>query len=86
MAGWPSKNVRWDPQPGEAVWHIGVLDKVLDVIKKNLPPELGRRAPRDTSCEGMFDNCTEAHNVLHQRRRESPFELLIGRSPPGVPL
>ena len=28
--GWlASKNVRWDPQPGEAVWHIGVLDKVL---------------------------------------------------------
>ena len=28
-----SKNVRWDPQPGEAAWRIGVLDKVLDVIK-----------------------------------------------------
>ena len=30
-----SKNVRWDPQPDEAAWRIGVLDKVLDVIKKS---------------------------------------------------
>ena len=30
--------------------------------------------------------CTEAHNELHRRRDYSPFQLLIGRSPPGLPL
>ena len=28
-----SKNVKWDPQPAEAAWRIGILDKVLDVLK-----------------------------------------------------
>ena len=28
----------------------------------------------------------EAHNELHRRRGYSPFQLLIGRSPPGLPL
>ena len=62
-----SKNVKWDPQPGEAT-------------------RAAKRAPEDTSCEALFDDCTEAHNELHRRRGCSPFQLLIGRSPPGLPL
>ena len=80
-----SKNVRWDPQPAEAAWRIGILDKVLDVLK-NAATRAARRAPEDTSCEALFDDCTEAHNELHRRRGYSPFQLLIGRSPPGLPL
>ena len=78
-----SKNVRWDPQPAEAAWRIGILDKVLDVLK-NAATRAVRRAPEDTSCEALFDDCTEAHNELHRRRGYSPFQLLIG--PPGLPL
>ena len=62
-----SKNVRWDPQPAEAAWRIGILDKVLDVLK-NAATRAARRAPEDTSCETLFDDCTEAHNELHRRR------------------
>ena len=62
-----SKNVRWDPQPAEAAWRIGILDKVLDVLK-NAATRAARRAPEDTSCEALFDDCTEAHNELHRRR------------------
>ena len=80
-----SKNVKWDPQPAEAAWRIGNLDKVLDVLKK-AATRAARRAPEDTSCEALFDGCTEAHNELHRRRGYSPFQLLIGRSPPGLPL
>ena len=80
-----SKNVKWDPQPAEAAWRIGILDKVLDVLK-NAATRAARRAPEDTSCEALFDDCTEAHNELHRRRGYSPFQLLIGRSPPGLPL
>ena len=80
-----SKNVKWDPQPAEAAWRIGILDKVLDVLK-NAATRAARRAPEDTSCEVLFDDCTEAHNELHRRRGYSPFQLLIGRSPPGLPL
>ena len=74
-----------DPQPFVAAWRIGILDKVLDVLK-NVAPRAARRDPEDTSCEVLFDDCTEAHNELHRRRGYSPFQLLIGRSPPGLPL
>ena len=80
-----SKNVKWDPQPAEAAWRIGVLDKVLDLLK-NAATRAARRAPEDTSCEALFDDCTGAHNELHRRRGYSPFQLLLGRSPPGLPL
>ena len=80
-----SKNVRWDPQPAEAAWRIGTLDKALDVLK-NAATRAARRAPEDTSCEALFHDCTETHNELHRRRGYSPFQLLIGRSPPGLPL
>ena len=53
---------------------------------KNAATRVARRAPEDTSCEVLFDHCTEAHNELHRRRGYSPFQLLIGRSPPGLPL
>ena len=80
-----SKNVKWDPQPAEAACRIGILDKVLDVLK-NAATRAAKRTPEDTSCEALFDDCTEAHNELHRRRSFSPFQLQIGRSPPGLPL
>ena len=66
-----------------AHWNLG--KKVLDVLK-NAATRAARRAPEDTSCEALFDDCTEAHNELHRRRDYSPFQLLFVRSPPGLPL
>ena len=48
-------------------------------------PQLRQRGALE-SCEALFDDCTEAHNELHRRRGYSPFQLLIGRLPPGLPL
>ena len=53
---------------------------------KNAATRAARRAPEDTSCEALFDDYTEAQNELHHRRGYSPFQLLISRSPPGLPL
>ena len=58
---------------------------MLDVLK-NAATRAARRAPEDTSCEALFDDCTEAHNELHRRRGYSPFLLLIDRSSPELPL
>ena len=77
--------MKWDPQPAEAAWRIGILDKVLDVLK-NAATRAARRAPEYTSCEALFDDFTEAHNELHRRRGYSLFRLLSGRSPLGLPL
>ena len=76
-----SKNVKWDRNQ---LKQRGALDRVLDVLKS--AATRARRAPEDTSCEALFDDCTEAHNELHRRRGYSPFQLLIARSPPGLPL
>ena len=76
-----SKNAKWDPQPAEAAWRIGILDKV------NAATRAARRAPEDTPSARLCSTIArEAHNELHRRRGYSPFRLLIGRSPPGLPL
>ena len=49
-------------------------------------PVLPGELPRTPLARPLFDDCTEAHNELHRRRGYSPFQLLIGRSPPGLPL
>ena len=70
---------------GKAAWHIGILVKVLDVIIISAT-RAARRALHDTSREYIFDKCTEAHTELQRRRVHAPFQLLIRRSPPGLPL
>ena len=47
------KNAKWDPQPAEAARRIGILDKVLDVLK-NAATRAARKAPEDTSCEALL--------------------------------
>ena len=80
-----SKNVRWDPQREEAAWRIGVLDKMLDVTE-TLPRELHDGHLMTRGVRTFWDCCTEAHNEVHRRGGYSPFQLLIGRSPLGLPL
>ena len=54
--------------------------------QKILPRELHDVHLTTHHVRTCFDNCTEAQNELHQRRGYSPFQVLIGRSPPGLPL
>ena len=67
-----SKNVKWDPQPAEAFWRIGILDKVLDVLK-NAATRAARRAPEDTSCDKQLGEVSasltsDGRHRLHVRR------------------
>ena len=42
-------------------------------VLKNAATRATRRAPEDTSCEALFDDCTEAHNELHRPERLFTF-------------
>ena len=78
------EDVKWDAQQGEAAWRTGVVDKVCDVIK-NCAKRSVRRAHHDTSCEDIFDVCTDGRTERLWRRGHSPFQLLVRTSPPGLP-
>ena len=82
--GSPSKNVRWDPLPGAAAWRCGFWTK-CGMSSKIMPRELHDVHLTTLHVATFVDN-TEAHNELHWRRLHSPFQLLIGRSPPGLAL
>ena len=78
-------NITFLPEPGEAAWRIGILDKTLDTLKESAT-KAARRIADDISVQEIFDMCCEAHNDLHRTRGSSPLQLLIGRTPKGVGL
>ena len=78
-------DVTFLPEPGEAAWRIGILDKTLDTLKESAT-KAARRFLEEVSVQEVFDMCCEAHNDLHRTRGSSPLQLLIGRTPKGVGL
>ena len=54
-----------DPQPAEAAWRIGILDKVLDVLK-NAATRAARRAPEDLRSVRQLHRGNGIHNQLKQ--------------------
>ena len=78
-------NITFLPEPGEAPWRVGFLDKTLDTLKESAT-KAARRLTEDTTIQDIFDMCCEAHNDLHRTRGSSPLQLLIGRTPRGVGL
>ena len=76
-------NVTFLPEPGEAAWRIGILDKTLDTLKESAT-KAARRISEEVSIQEIFDMCCEAHNDLHRARGSSPLQLLIGITPKGI--
>ena len=77
--------IKFLPEPGEAAWRIGILDKTLDTLKESATRS-ARRVAEDVPVQQLFDMCCEAHNDVHRTRGSSPLQLLIGRTPKGVGL
>ena len=78
-------NILFLPEPGEAAWRVGILDKALDTLKDSATTA-ARRLAEDVSVQEIFDMCCEAHNDLHRTRGSSPLQLVIGGAPRGVGL
>ena len=57
-------DVTYLPEPGEAAWRIGILDKTLDTLKESAA-RAARRLPGEVPIQEIFDRCCEAHNDLH---------------------
>ena len=75
-------NITFLPEPGEAAWRIGTLDKTLDTLKESAS-KAARRLDENASAQEIFNMCCEAHNDLSRTRGSSPLQLLIGRTPKG---
>ena len=78
-------NVTYLPEPGEAAWRVGILDKAPDALKERAT-KAARRLNAGVSVQEIFDMCCETHNDLNRSRGSSPLQLLIGRTPKGVGL
>ena len=63
------------PEPGEAAWRIGTLDKTLDALKESAT-KAARRLDEDVSTQEILTMCCEAHNDLSRTRGASLLQLL----------
>ena len=56
-------NITFLPEPGEAAWRIGTLDKTLDTLKESAT-RAARRFDDSTSAQEICNMCCEAHTDL----------------------
>ena len=75
-----SKGIRWDPDPGEAHWRNGIVERMIDTVKQ-AANRAARQLPIDTPAQQILDGITEAHGELHRHRGYSPSQLFLGRAP-----
>ena len=78
--GLAAKSIRLDVDPGDASWKTGVLGKTLDAIEKSAI-RVARRTSDSVTMQGIFVECTAAHNDLHRNGGFSPWQLLLGKTP-----
>ena len=78
--GLAAKSIRLDIGPGDASWKTGVLGITLDTIKQPAI-RVARRTPDSVTNQGIFDECTTAHNDQHRNRGFSQWQLLLGKTP-----
>ena len=64
---------------------MGIVEKCVDIVK-SAATKAAQALPRDADPEDILKNCTYAHNELSRTRGYSPWQLLLGRSPPGLGL
>ena len=77
--GHAAKSIRHDIDPKDASCKAGVLGKTLDTIKQTAI-RVARRTLDSATIQGIFDECTAAHNDLHPNRGFSPSQLPLGKT------
>ena len=80
ISTWPGCQEHASRDTGEASWRTRVLGETHDTIKQSAI-RVARRTPDSASIQGVFDECTTAHNDLHRNRVFSPSQLLLGKTP-----
>ena len=62
---------------------MGIVEKCADIVKASATKS-AQALPSDTDAEDVLKNCAYAHNELSRTRGYSPWQMLLGRSPPGL--
>ena len=77
------QKVEWQASPAGAHFRMGIVEKCVDIIKASATKS-AQALPLDTDAEEILKNCAYAHNELSRTRGYSPWQMLLGRSPPGL--
>ncbi|CAK0860929.1 unnamed protein product, partial [Prorocentrum cordatum] len=80
---WVSGNgMEWRPEPGEAHWRMGVIERCIETIKE-IATRLAWELPDDTEPADIFRWACVANNDLMRHQGYSPMMLMMGRTPSG---
>ncbi|CAK0814932.1 unnamed protein product, partial [Prorocentrum cordatum] len=78
---WVSGNgMEWRPEPGEAHWRMGVIERCIETIKE-IATRLAWELPDDTEPADIFRWACVANNDLMRHQGYSPMMLMMGRTP-----
>jgi hypothetical protein len=77
--------IHWDPDPGEADWRHGKVERHIGVFKE-LATEACIELTGDGDLEEIFDYITAAHNNTVKQSGQSPWQMLLGRTSSGLGL
>ncbi|CAK0794151.1 unnamed protein product [Prorocentrum cordatum] len=80
---WVSGNgMEWRPEPGEAHWRMGVIERCIETVKE-IATRLAWELPDDTDPADIFRWACVANNDLMRHQGYSPMMLMMGRTPSG---
>ncbi|CAK0839863.1 unnamed protein product [Prorocentrum cordatum] len=80
---WVSGNgMEWRPEPGEAHWRMGVIERCIETVKE-IATRLAWELPDDTDPADIFRWACVAKNDLMRHQGYSPMMLMMGRTPSG---
>ncbi|CAK0855319.1 unnamed protein product [Prorocentrum cordatum] len=80
---WVSGNgMEWRPEPGEAHWRMGVIERCIETVK-DIATRLAWELPDDTDPADIFRWACVANNDLMRHQGYSPMMLMMGRTPSG---
>ncbi|CAK0841212.1 unnamed protein product [Prorocentrum cordatum] len=80
---WVSGNgMEWKPEPGEAHWRMGVIERCIETVKE-IATRLAWELPDDTDPADIFRWACVANNDLMRHQGYSPMMLMMGRTPSG---
>ncbi|CAK0852323.1 unnamed protein product [Prorocentrum cordatum] len=74
--------IEWRPEPGEAHWRMGVVERCIETIKE-IATRMAWEVPDDIEPQEIFTWARAANNDLMRHNDYSPLMLLMGRTPAG---
>ncbi|CAK0882620.1 unnamed protein product [Prorocentrum cordatum] len=74
--------IEWRPEPGEAHWRMGVVERCIETIKE-IATRMAWEVPDDIEPQEIFTWACAANNDLMRHNGYSPLMLLMGRTPAG---